>query len=202
LKEILTLENKIRWLDVGNGGNFERGFYYLDILPEKKRHQKKYFRKDIIHLTEKDFHELGVFDLVRLQHSFEHFEFEDTGRVLINCAKLLKKDGYLLITAPDLRIHIKKYLNNDYKKWNGFKWWAHKRIAINSPNSFYFSIFAHSMPWESHKWCYDFEGLKYLVARSKKYKKIQELKKDNILSSIPFTHNRPDEDVCLLAKKK
>lgn len=33
LKEKLISENKTRWLDIGNGGNFEDGFYYMDILP-------------------------------------------------------------------------------------------------------------------------------------------------------------------------
>ena len=89
-----------------------------------------------------------------MQHAFEHFEFEDVNKILSNCAKLLNEDGYLIITTPDLKVHINNYLNNGYKKWNGFKWWAHKRIPMNSPMSFYFSVFAHSMPWEKHKWCY------------------------------------------------
>jgi len=108
----------------------------------------------------------------------------------------------LIITTPDLKIHINNYLNNGYKKWNGFKWWAHKRIPMNSPMSFYFSVFAHSMPWEKHKWCYDFEGLEFLIKRSKKFKNIMELKIDDKLASVPFTHNRPEEDVCILAQLK
>ncbi len=34
LKELLQQENKLRWLDVGCGGNFEKGFYYLDVFPK------------------------------------------------------------------------------------------------------------------------------------------------------------------------
>ena len=34
LKEKLIKEKRTRWLDVGCGGNFEDGFYYLDTFPE------------------------------------------------------------------------------------------------------------------------------------------------------------------------
>ncbi len=202
LKEKLTKSKKTRWLDIGNGGNFEKGFYYLDILPVKKEYKRKYFKKNIAKLSKKDIKEIGKYDLVRMQHVFEHFEFEDIDKILTNCSELLNKNGYLLITTPDLRVHINKYLNDDYKKWEEFGLWAYKRIPKDSPNSFYFSIFAHSMPWEQHRWCYDFEGLEYLIKKSKKFKNVRELKITSKLSSNPFTHNRPEEDVCLLAQLK
>jgi len=155
LKEKLIKENKIRWLDVGCGENFEKGFYYLDIFPKSNidsRFKNHYFSIDILNCNKKALEKLGKFDLVRMQHSFEHFSYEEGQKVLKNCAKILKKGGIILITTPDLKIHIEAYLNDKYKNWKGFQWWANERITKDSPNSFYFSIFAYSMPWdwESH----------------------------------------------------
>jgi predicted SAM-dependent methyltransferase len=205
LQEKLFSEGRTRWLDVGCGGNFERNYYYLDLFPEdiiNPEFKDRYFRIDILNLTEEQVDQLGVFDLVRMQHTFEHFSYEEGRKVLENCALLLKSGGIILITVPDLRIHIDRYLTDTYKEWKGFRWWANKRVPQDSPNSFYFSVFAHSMPWESHKWCYDFEGLAYQLKHSEKFDNIRELKLDDPEASIPFTHNRPEEDVCVMALKK
>jgi predicted SAM-dependent methyltransferase len=128
--------------------------------------------------------------------------YEEGLRVLKTCADLLNEGGIILISVPDLKVHIQKYLNDEYKEWKGFGWWANKRIPEDAPNSFYFSIFAHSMPYESHKWCYDFEGLKYQLEKSDCFIDIKKLEIDDGLSSTPFTHNRPEEDVCVMAIKK
>jgi len=204
LKEKLIQEGKTRWIDIGCGGNFEDGFYYIDTFPEgiiDSKYRNRYFRIDIINAQEEVLKKLGKFDLVRMQHTFEHFSYEEGKQVLENCVKLLNKNGIILITTPDLKIHIQKYLNNEYKNWKGFKWWANQRIPEGAPNSFYFSIFAHSMPYESHKWCYDFDGLRYLLELSGEFNDIRELKVDDPLSNIPFTHNRPEEDICIIATK-
>jgi hypothetical protein len=66
---------------------------------------------------------------------------------------------------------------------------VHQRIAKDAPNSFYFSIFAHSMIYESHKWCYDNDGLIYQLKKSNKFKNIWELKHSGSLALNPFTHN-------------
>lgn len=210
LKTFLKKENKKRWLDIGNGANFEPGFYYLDTFPLdyfpphvlNPLIKKRYFRLDILNVPDEEFQKLGKFDFIRMQHTFEHFTYEEGKIVLKNCAKLLNQGGYILITVPDLKIHIQKYLNDEYRKWEGFKWWANKRVAENAPNSFYFSIFAHSMPFEAHKWCYDYEGLERVFKEVGEFKNIRELKLDDKLANIPFTHNRPEEDVCIIAQKK
>lgn len=57
------------------------------------------------------------------------------------------------------------------------------------------------MPFESHKWCYDYEGLKYILEEIGEFENIKELKLNDELTNIPFTHNRPEEDVCIVAQK-
>jgi len=204
LREKLIKTNKNRWLDVGCGKNFEKGFYFLDILPKKcipQKYRNRYFKLDIINVSSDNLKRIGKFDFVRMQHFLEHCSYEEGKKVIRNIAKILKKDGYIIITVPDLRINISKYLKKEYKNWKAFKWWALKRIPEDAPDSFYFSVFVYSLPITPHKWCYDYEGLRYLLRCSGFFKDIKELKLCNSLAEVPFTHNRPEEDVCILAKK-
>lgn len=199
LKETLIRENKTEWLDIGCGGNLEPNFFYIDTFPEGiVAEREKYFRVDIVNATDFQLERIGKFDLVRMQHVFEHFTPEDGIRVLGNCAKILKPDGYILITTPDLKRFVHMYLAGTISDNE----WALNRINKNSPASFYFSIFAHSMLYEQHKWCYDAEGLLYQLNATDKFKNMRELPLNDELSNIPFTHNKPGEDVCVIAQLK
>jgi predicted SAM-dependent methyltransferase len=124
LRENLIKQNKTHWLDVGCGRNFEDGFLFLDKFPKEfidLKELDKYFQVDLLNASDDQLRFLGQFDLIRMQHVMEHFTFEDGKKVLQIIAKLLKNNGIILITVPDLKININKYLNNGYKKWPGFK---------------------------------------------------------------------------------
>lgn len=200
IRDQLMKEGRTKWLEVGCGGTFEPDFIYIDLFPETLVGKKeKYYRVDILNLTEADIHKLGGFDLIRMQHVLEHFTPEEGLRVLENCAKLLNKNGYILITAPDLRKYIQLYLNGTIR--NDFDW-ALKRISPDSPDSFFFSVFSHSMRYEEHKWCYDAEGLIYQLNKTGKFTNIREIRLGDEWANVPFTHNRPKEDVCVVGQLK
>lgn len=205
LEESLIADNKTRWLDVGCSVNLADSFEGIDVFSSSEIEEIKrsrYHQLDIVNAGDEDLKPLGVFDLVRSQHMLEHVTFEDAVRVLKNCAKLLKKDGYLVITVPDLKVYIQKYLNNEFKDWPEYTYWANKRIPEGAPNSAYFSYYTHAMPDDQHKWCYDYEGLEFQLKRTGLFKNIYELKNTDPLASKPFTHSRPIEDVCIMAQKK
>jgi len=205
LKDKLIGEGKTRWLNVGCGDNFEDGFFYLDIFPQgviDPSYKDRYFRLDIVNAPEEILSKLGRFDFVRMQHVLEHFSFEEGQVAIRNCARLLKNKGIFLITTPDLGIHAKNYLRKKHRDLYEFKQWAVRRIPKEAPSSFYFSIFAHGIAYGGqHQWCYDYEGIKYQLECSGEFGRIQEVKKNSPLASIPFTHNRPEEDVCVIAIK-
>jgi len=202
LSQQLTAAGRTRWLDVGCGADFAPGFEYLDILPigavpeELRRH---YYRADIANLTDRDLAQLGRFDLGRMQHTLEHFGFEDGVRVLGNCAEILNPGGMILVTVPDLLKHIRAYLKNDYDSVPGFREWAQERVPDDAPPSAYFSVFKHSLAYEPHKWCYDYDGLSYQLRRTGRFTSITRLEMRDPLAEVPFTHNRPAEDVCVYA---
>lgn len=205
LKIQLEIQKRTRWLDIGSNKNFESGFYYMDIFPKNKipfEAQKRYFKVNILKANKKLIQRLGKFDVVRMQHFLEHFGFEDGIRALKNASFLLKKDGLLILTVPDLKKNVNQYLTGRYKHWKDFKRWALKRIPKDAPVSFYFSIFSHSLPVTRHLWCYDLEGLKYILNLTKRFSKIQYLDLNDKRASIPFTHNRPQEDLCIIAYRK
>ncbi len=205
LKDKLIKENKTKWLDIGCNKNFEKNFYYMDIFSKKgikQEYRPKYFKANILKTKLKHLKLIGEFDMIRMQHVLEHFGYEDGLIILKNISKILKPDGILVITVPDLKININKYINNNYSKWRAYRGWAQKRIPKNAPASFYFSVYTHCLLVTEHKWCYDYVGLKYLLKLSNCYKNIKELKFTNKLSSYPFTHNRPEEDVCVIAVNK
>jgi predicted SAM-dependent methyltransferase len=199
---------KSRWLEIGCGGKLDDDFHYVDIFPEgivDRSARGRYSRLDIVNASTQDLEKLGRFDFVRMQHVFEHFTPEDGSRVLQNVGSLLHAGGLLLITTPDLRIHSKTYLNGGYKdnvRMESYNSNARMRIPEDAPNSFYFSVFAHSLLYEKHLWCYDFDGLRYQLSRTDLFEEIEEIGLEHPLASCPFTHNRPEYDVCVLARRK
>lgn len=207
LEKHLLDQGKDRWLDVGcsiNDSNLN--FYFTDLYPIEEcidEMKSRYFQLDISEpIEESILTTTGSFDLIRMQHVFEHFTYEKADVVLENCFKLLKPEGTLLITVPDLDIYVRHYKNKDLKSISSFGPWAHKRIDEDSPQSDYFSIFTHSLPFQKHWWCYNKEGLINKVRKSGKYKNIGRLSLYDSMSGIPFTHNRPEEDLCVIAIKK
>lgn len=201
LEDILKKQGKLKWLEVGTGGRQDQGFDYIDIIdfpPEKT--PQNYRKINIITCSEEEIRALGKYDFIRMQHVFEHFTPEEGLTVLKNCSEILNEDGYLLISCPDIDIVINSYQHNNIQKLNGG--WGIERFDQNAPDSFYFSIFTHSVLSEPHLWCYNAEGLSYQLGRSGKYKNIEILGLDNTKSAIPFTHNRPQQDVVILAQRK
>lgn len=200
LRDKLLKENKTKWIDIGADHTLDN-FNCVALWPEPRACAKeRYFQLDMVTATDEQIEKLGKYDLVRMQHFFEHLEPEDGLQVLIKCAKLLNKDGYILISTPDLKKYVHLYASDKINQQN---WdWPLKRIEKDAPKSFYFSIFSHSMPGEAHKWDYDAEGLMYQLERSGKFKNIMEIPLDDDLANSPFTHNRAWEDVCVMAQLK
>jgi predicted SAM-dependent methyltransferase len=203
LKQVLVSTDRTRWLDMGSSSRFSEGFYFADLHPASETPENmrdKYFQFNPARASDAETGRLGKFHLIRMQHVFEHLTMEDGVKCLEKCHQLLEDDGYLLITVPDLKIFVKNYRQKKIHKM-AFADWARTRIPQDAPESFYFSLFSHSFPNQQHMWCYDEEGLKYQLNRTKKFKNVERLSVFHPLADIPFTHNRPEEELCVLAQR-
>ena len=210
LERQLIQSGKTRWLDIG-GSKPEPGFKCLDITDPNQvapEDRKNFYSASILHLTPADYANLGKFDLVRMQHVFEHFSPEEGSEVILAVSRLLDAGGYLVITVPDLRLHVKAYLES-YRLAGDYVDFVRKmRIPQDAPASFIFSAHVHQegyaprmTPGQAHKWCYDYEGLAYQVSKTGLFRDARKLDILHPLASVPFTHNRWQEDVCLLAER-
>jgi len=204
LQEVLKANKQLRWLDLGSSSRISEGFHFADLHAPSESSEAmggRYFQFNMVTATENDLRQLGKWDLIRMQHVFEHLTIEDGLIGLEKCWELLNEGGYLLITVPDLNIFIDEYRNGTLHTMDSFKDWALTRIPKDAPESFYFSIFTHSVLHQQHMWCYDEEGLKFQLSRTGKFKNIKRLSVFHPLAGVPFTHNRPLEDLCILAQK-
>jgi len=210
LERQLMRNGKTRWLDIG-GSKPEQGFKCLDITDPKEvapEERKNFYSANNLHLTTTDYANLGKFDLVRMQHLFEHFSPEEGSEVILAVSRLLDPGGYLLMTVPDLRLHVKAYLES-YRRAGDYVEFVRKmRIPQDAPASFIFSTYGHQegyaphiTPGQAHKWCYDYDGLEYQVRKGGQFRDTKCLDILHPLASVPFTHNRWLEDVCLLAQR-
>lgn len=201
LIETLEKNNQLRWLEIGTGGRDDDGFDKIDIIDFPPGTAPSNYKKlDIINCTDQELKELGMYDLIRMQHVFEHFTVEDGLKVLNNCSKVLKKGGYILLSCPDIDIVIDHYKKGTIKQLLGN--WGHERIGDNAPDSFFLCIFLYSVLSEPHLWSYNSEGLVHQLQKAGSFENIEVLDLGNPKSSIPFTHNRPDEDLVVLAQRR
>lgn len=216
LKRRLIEEGKTRWLDMGNGDKFDAGFHYLDWFPHEPPDAEtagRCFRGDILKMTGEELSPLGRFDLVRMQHVFEHFSYEEGPEVLRQCARLLAPGGWLMVTVPDLRFFAHAYLAGGRWAAQSFVRFAQGRIAPDAPPGAYFSVYAHSfghcpremarehMSRDQHKWCYDAEGVRHQLRRAGGFGEVRTIGLLHPLASIPFSHNKPELDVCVVARR-
>jgi SAM-dependent methyltransferase len=216
LKRRLIAEGKTRWLDIGNGDKFEDGFHYLDWFPHDPPDPEtaaRCFRGDILRMPDEEMRQMGLFDLVRMQHVFEHFSYEEGPEVLRRCARLLNPGGWLLLTVPDLRFFARAYFCDGFGVAKNFMAFARGRIPADAPASAYFSMFAHSFGYgpegaagehlrrDLHKWCYDAEGVAHQLQRAGGFHDLRRIGLLHPLAAIPFTHNKPEQDVCLVARR-
>lgn len=55
---------------------------------------------------------------------------------------------------------------------------------------------------KAYLWCYNKEGLINKILASGGFKIAKKVGLLNKFAGIPFTHNRPQEDLCVIATKK
>jgi predicted SAM-dependent methyltransferase len=104
------------------------------------------------------------FQFVYSEHVFEHFSYDECRSMLSECLRVMKDDGVLRISTPDLKFLIRLYEEHDstfiesYIDWNA-KNFVHSKAPHNSVSV----INNYVRDW-GHQFIYDFETLKFLLS--------------------------------------
>jgi predicted SAM-dependent methyltransferase len=98
-------------------------------------------------------------------HFIEHLTFPQGLAFLKNCHKVMKRDGIIRLTFPDLELWILKYVENDtefFKKYSDFTKNKNDLPDLKTKGE----IFMSQVHGWGHKWCYDFDSVKDILERT------------------------------------
>jgi len=135
------MENKVLKIELGGGENpIKNGFLNVDARPLPT--------VDIIaDIKDLPFENESV-DEIFTTNVLEHFNYEDSKRVLTESYRVLKIGGKIEIIVPDLEMIIEKYKNGeiDFEKFN---MWIYG---------------AQTYSYDYHRNCWDFKNLKKILS--------------------------------------
>jgi predicted SAM-dependent methyltransferase len=137
-------------------------------------------------------------------HFIEHLNFPQGLIFVKNCYKVMRKDGIIRLTFPDLELWIQKYLENDlnfFKKYYDFTKNINNLPELKTKGE----IFMSQVHGWGHEWCYDFDSIKDLLERTGfsnvTRKKAFESSLPDIEKLEPETEQRLLETIYVEAKK-
>lgn len=110
-------QNDIKKLHIGCGKNLLIGWLNSDYFPKNNQ---------VLHLnaTSKFPFEDNVFDYIFSEHMIEHISYSNASFMLHECYRILKKNGKIRISTPNIQFLIdlfdkdKSNLKNDYITWS------------------------------------------------------------------------------------
>ncbi len=153
--------HKIRKLQIGGGDNILEGWLNTDFMPRNNQ-------TVILDVTRTMLFKSNTFDYIFCEHMIEHITYAQAHKMLKECLRILRPNGKLRISTPDLEVYIglfghqKSSMQERHIEWIGNNWL--KRQGIHSPNEvFVLNLMMHG--W-GHKFLYDFKTLKNLLGES------------------------------------
>ena len=159
LKEYL-LSHNVRKLQLCCGDNYIDGW----------------FNTDLIENNIKGIHQLDVtkpfdimddsFQFIYLEHAIEHITIKDAEKMLLECRRILSKDGIIRIATPDLKKFVDKFYLSDSKIADRYcKWITDTFMPYYSKKGFYSKSLVINNLYHNwgHELVYDFESLSLLL---------------------------------------
>jgi predicted SAM-dependent methyltransferase len=149
----------VRKLHIGCGDHILRTWLNADFEPEKA---------GVMHLDARapfPF-KAGEFSYVFSEHMIEHIPYSDGFRMLTECYRVLKPNGKIRISTPDLSFLIALYmepktpLQKEYIKWSASKYLKDKQMGIDT-----FVINNFFRNW-GHQFIYDEKVLRFSLHKA------------------------------------
>jgi predicted SAM-dependent methyltransferase len=146
-------EHRIRKLHIGCGQNDHRGWLNSDYYPQSAQ---------ILHLDATEQFPFGndEFDYVFSEHMIEHITYSQGLHMLAECHRVLKPNGKVRITTPDLSFLIDLYGSDKSDLQNDYIEWATNQFISAAPryeDTFVINNFVRD--W-GHKFIYDEKALR------------------------------------------
>ena len=137
----------VRKLHIGCGENMLAGWLNSDYNPHNP---------NVMHLdaTRRFPFEDSTFDYVFSEHMIEHIAYPDGLRMLRQCRRVLKKDGRIRISTPDLRFLINLYCDSKSDLQNRYVRWASDTFIRNGEYTDTMVINNFVRAW-GHRFIYD-----------------------------------------------
>jgi len=106
------------------------------------------------------------FEFIYTEHMIEHLQFDQFLFLLKECFRVLKKDGFIRISTPDLNFLIKLFISpHDDLHVNYMNWSTSKFIPYALSATPAFVINNYVRDW-GHRFIYDFQALTTALAFS------------------------------------
>jgi predicted SAM-dependent methyltransferase len=128
-------------------------------------------------------------DVIYSSHLLEHLYFEEAGKLVRECFRVLKAGGVLRVVVPDLGAIVREYLgkgrigdpSKDFEAMQPADRVNH-RLLMRTPappnGNFLYRIYTEWKNFHEHKWMYDPNSLKALF-ESAGFTEVQEMPMHN-----------------------
>lgn len=127
----LIIENyftrhEVRKLHIGCGENIVDGWLNSDYYPSSTR---------ILHLDATDIFPFddNMFDYIFSEHMIEHISYSNGSAMLSECYRVLRNNGKIRVSTPDLRFLIDLYQDNKSELQNEYIRWATDNFIEGAP---------------------------------------------------------------------
>ena len=101
-------------------------------------------------------HEESCIDYIYSSHFFEHIKKGEMIKILYECKRVLKEDGWIRIVLPDIKLLAFKYINNEIDI-NEFL--SNFNMTDANENKIVETIFGR----DKHYWMYDYESIESIL---------------------------------------
>jgi len=103
---------------------------------------------------------------VYASHFIEHLKFQEGIKFLKRCHKVMKKDGIIRLTFPDLEMWIRNYYEDNMKFFRDYSRLVKPYNEISGLKT-KGEIFMSQVHNWGHKWNYDAESMKHILEKAK-----------------------------------
>jgi predicted SAM-dependent methyltransferase len=152
------LSHKIRKLQIGAGLNDLSDWLNTDI----REHNHTVYLDAAKRFPIED----NTFDYVFSEHMIEHIDYNDGLFMLKECFRILKNNGKIRITTPNLKFLVELYQENKTPTQIEYIKWSYNNFCDfnngKESDSFVINNFFYNPNW-GHKFIFDFQTLKIIL---------------------------------------